>query len=217
MRTLSVAVVMLIAGVLTTFNAGFGTVINRTKGSPTVKYDIKAGVVKYSRSDVQKGVASTTVERLLFDDFGATERYETYDVDAGGNTQLRDVRIATGESQYYFKAGSTRAAWSPYAGNGIAPRFDMREGSPQLKKDEHYKEIASVTIAGVSCDGVSASPTPDGTTLVYGYKHILMKLASDYPSYGNRMTLVALSLDENPTIDSANFQLPEDVKAESGK
>ena len=187
--------------------------LKKVHAGPLMKYDIKSAIVTYDRLDTQKGVTTHTKEIVYFDDYGVTECHEVYDL-SGGTPKLASGRYGKGEAEYRYNMTSKVAAWDSYDSTGVFPRFDLKEGSASLKKDENYKEIAGDTIAGKFCDGVSCSPFADADVRCYGYKHILMKLYSDYPTYGNKMVLVATDIQENVPIPPEKFALPEGVVME---
>lgn len=191
------------------------TVINKKHhAGPLMKYDLKSAIITYDRLDTQKGVTTHTKEIVYFDDYGVSECHEVYNM-SGGAATLASGRYGRGESEYRYDMTTRRATWDSYDSSGVFPRFDFKEGSAALKKDEHYKEIARDTICGKLCDGVSIAPTTDGGVTCYGYKHILMKLASDYPSFGNKTVLIVTKLEENVPIPAEKFALPAGVEMET--
>lgn len=136
-----------------------------------------------------------------------------YDL-SSGTPKLASGRYGKGEAEYRYDMTTKVAVWDSYDSSGVFPRFDLKEESPAMKKDGHYRDIDSESICGKYCAGVSLKPTSDGEVKCYGYKHIFMKLDSDYPSFGNKMVLVATDIQENVPIPPEKFALPEGVVME---
>lgn len=160
------------------------------------KYGVKSGIVTYESTGM--GVKIKAV--LYFDDFGAKEAEEKYDVD----NNIEQTALCDGTNRYTISYKDKTAQNNGACYNGIAYRFDWEEVA---KGDPKYnpQKLANVTIAGKDCE--SFSLVSGGNTLTYaGWNNVCM-LIDQATQYG-QITYKAISFEENPSIPADKFSVP---------
>ena len=160
------------------------------------KYGVKSGIVTYESS----GMGFKLKVILYFDDFGAKEAEEKYDV----NNSIEQTAICDGTNRYTIIYKDKTAQNNGACYNGIAYRFDWDEVA---KGDPKYnpQKLANVTIAGKDCE--SFSLVTGGNTITYaGWNNVCM-LIDQATQYG-QITYKAVSFEDNPSIPADKFSVP---------
>lgn len=178
-----------------------GTEITETTaGMPATvankKYGIKSGIVTYEST----GMGFTVKVILYFDDFGAKEAEEKYDV----NNSIEQTSICDGTNRYTLIYKDKTAQNNGACYNGIAYRFDWNEAS---KGDPKYnpQKLANLTIAGKDCE--SFSLLAGGNTVTYaGWNNVCLLI--DQATQFGQITYKAVSFEDNPSIPADKFSVP---------
>jgi len=160
------------------------------------KYGVKSGIVTYEST----GMGLKLKAVLYFDDFGAKEAEEKYDID----NNLEQTALCDGTNRYTIVYKDKTAQNNGACYNGIAYRFDWEEVA---KGDPKYnpQKLASVTIAGKDCE--SFSLVSGGNTLTYAGWNNVCFLIDQATQYG-QITYKAVSFEDNPSIPADKFSVP---------
>jgi hypothetical protein len=175
-------------------------VTETTAGMPATaakrKYGIKSGIVTYEST----GMGFNLKVVLYFDDFGAKEAEEKYDI----NKNIEQTTICDGTNRYTIIYKDKTAQNDGACYNGIAYRFDWEEVA---KGDAKYnpQKLANVTIAGKDCE--SFSLVVSGNTITYAGWNNVCLLIDQATQYG-KITYKAVSFEDNPSIPADKFTGP---------
>jgi hypothetical protein len=175
-------------------------VTETTAGMPATaakrKYGVKSGIVTYEST----GMGFNLKVVLYFDDFGAKEAEDKYDI----NKNIEQTTICDGTNRYTIVYKDKTAQNNGACYNGIAYKFDWEEAA---KGDAKYnpQKLANVTIAGKDCE--SFSLVAGGNTITYaGWNNVCLLI--DQPTQYGQITYKAVSFEDNPSIPADKFSVP---------
>ena len=167
---------------------------------PAKKYGVKSGIVTFE----SRGFGMISKVVLYFDDFGAREAEEKYDLD----NAITGASLCDGKNRYTLVYKDKAAFRDGECFRGVAYKFDWNEAS---RAGDEYKPIklANVSIAGKDCE--SFSLVSSGKTVVYaGWNNVCMLIDQD-SQYG-KITYIATSFEENVDIPADKLNIPADFK-----
>lgn len=181
-------------------NTGNATAPAESAVTTVKKYGIKSAIVTFESDGM--GIKQKIV--LYFDDFGAKETEEKYDLE----NNLSASTICDGTNRYTLVYKDKTFQNDGACSRGIAYKFDWDEVS---KADPKYKpqKLANITIAGKDCESFSLETS--GNTIIYAGWNNICFLIDQNTQYG-KITYKAISFDENAVISSDKFKVPGDFQ-----
>lgn len=177
--------------------------------TPKGKYALKSGIVVYNTQMMGMDVKQT----LYFDDYGAKEAQEVSMEMMG--VKMHQVTISK-DGFIYTLDMEQKTGTKVAAPTGLAQNIDFQNLSEEMAKDMELKKLGTEEFLGKTCDKMSIDykkMSMKGTFLVY--KGVALKSETDMGSM--KMNLLAEKFDENPSIPSEKFEIPDDIKIMESK
>jgi hypothetical protein len=165
-------------------------------GAANKKYGIKSGIVVFETDGM--GIKSKVV--LYFDDFGAKEAEEKYDLD----NNITTSELCDGTNRYTLVYKDKAAYKSGECQRGVAYRFDW-DGVSRAAQNYNAKKLPNVSIAGKDSEAFSLESS--GNTITYaGWNNVCLLI--DQNTQFGPVSYKAISFEENPEIPEGKLSVP---------
>ncbi|MEK6780762.1 MAG: hypothetical protein AABY93_03600 [Bacteroidota bacterium] len=182
---------------------------NEESNSSDKKYDLESGIITFSTT-MKIGERNITQKKILyFEDYGIRECEEEYTVDTASGQEILDSKTFVKDGYYYTcSIADKTGVKTKTSGYGVATSFRMHKDS--TAEGKKYAELDTEKICGKSCDAFSME-SPSGTITQYGWKRILLKTIFINPATKTYSETVAIKIEENVSIPSDKFEIPDEV------